>query len=109
MGKMIFLVPLLNALIKTMFLLTRTIIIFLIISYTITAIQTILHQNIRGITNKIDEFLISLPVNAPQVICVTEHHLKIEEICNVNFGQYTLGSAYCRHTFKQGGCVYLYF
>jgi len=48
---------------------------------------SVLHQNIWGITNKIDEFLFSLPVNAPQVICLTEHHLKIEEIGNVNFGQ----------------------
>ena len=30
-----------------------------------------LHQNIRGISNKIDEFLISLSSNAPQVICLT--------------------------------------
>jgi hypothetical protein len=69
---------------------------------------TVLHQNIQGITNKIDEFLISLPPNAPQVICLTEHHLHTEEIGNVNFGQYTLGSAFCRQTFKQGGvCIYI--
>jgi hypothetical protein len=69
---------------------------------------TVLHQNMQGITNKIDEFLISLPPNAPQVICLTEHHLQTEEIGNVNFGQYTLGSAFCRQTFKQGGvCIYI--
>jgi hypothetical protein len=54
-------------------------------------------------SNKIDEFLISLPANAPQVICLTEYHLQTEEIGNVNFGQYTLDSAFCRQTFKQGG------
>ena len=69
---------------------------------------SVLHQNIRGITSKIDEFLISLPPNAPQVICLTEHHLQTEEIGNVNFGQYTLGSAFCRQTFEQGGvCIYI--
>jgi exonuclease III len=69
---------------------------------------TALHQNIRGISNKIDEFLISLPPNAPQVICLTEHHMKTEGRANVNFGQYTLGSAYCRQTYKQGGvCIYI--
>ena len=68
----------------------------------------VLHQNMQGITNKIEEFLISLPSNAPQVICLTEHHLRTEEIGNVNFGQYTLGSAFCRQTFKQGGvCIYI--
>jgi len=34
--------------------------------------------------------------------------MKTEEIGNVNFGQYTLGSAYCRQTYKQGGvCIYI--
>ena len=34
--------------------------------------------------------------------------MKIKEIGNVNFGQYTFGSAYCRQTFKQGGgCIYI--
>ena len=69
---------------------------------------TVLHQNVRGITNKLDEFLISLPPNAPQVICLREHHLQTEEIGNVNFRQYTLGSAFCRQTFNQGGvCIYI--
>jgi exonuclease III len=68
----------------------------------------VLHQNIWGISHKIDEILISLPPNAPQVICLTEHHLQTEEISNVNFGQYTLHSAFCRQTFKQGGvCIYI--
>jgi len=69
---------------------------------------TILHQNVRGLKNKIDEFLISLPQNEPQVICLTEHHLQTEEIDSVNFGHYTLGSAFCRQIFKQGGCLYLH-
>jgi len=69
---------------------------------------TVLHQNIRGITNKIDEFLNSLPSNAPQVICLTEHHMKTEEIANVNLEQYTLGTAFCRQTYKQEGvCIYI--
>jgi hypothetical protein len=50
----------------------------------------ILHQNVCGITNKIDEFLNSLPPNAPQVICLTEHHLRAKEIRNVNLSQFTL-------------------
>ena len=67
---------------------------------------TILHQNVRGLKNKIDEFLISLPQNEPQVICLTEHHLQTEEIDSINFGHYTLGSAFCRQSFKQGGvCI----
>lgn len=40
---------------------------------------TIYHQNIRGISSKIDEFQVSLYHNRPQVICLTEHHLKTEK------------------------------
>ena len=69
---------------------------------------TILHQNIRGISNKIDEFLNSVFPNAPQVICLTEHHLRMEEVRNVNFGQYTLGASFCRQTYSRGGvCVFV--
>jgi hypothetical protein len=69
---------------------------------------TILYQNIRGISNKIDEFLNSLSPNAPQVICLTEHHLKTEEILNVNFSQCTLGASFCRQTYSYGDvCVFV--
>jgi hypothetical protein len=68
---------------------------------------TILHQNVRGLKNKIDEFLISLPQSEPQVICITEHHLQNEEIDSVNFGHYILGSAFCT-VFQTGGCMYLH-
>jgi len=37
---------------------------------------SIYHQNIRCIKGKIDEFLMSLPAEAPHLICLTEHHLK---------------------------------
>ena len=47
-------------------------------------------------SNKIDEFLISLSSNAPQVICLTEHHLMTEQIENVNLGQHTSGVSFCR-------------
>ena len=68
----------------------------------------IYHQNIWGIVNKTDEFLISFSLNAPQIICLTEHHLQTEQIHNVDLGQYTLGAAFCRKTYKHGGvCIYV--
>ena len=63
----------------------------------------IFHQNIRGFSNKIDEFLISLSYNSPHVICLTEHHLRIDEINNLYLDQYILGAHFCRKTYKQGG------
>lgn len=50
--------------------------------------------------NKNAEFLHSLLPNTPQVICLTEHHLRIEEIVNVNLSRYTLGAKFCRQTYS---------
>jgi hypothetical protein len=69
---------------------------------------TIYHQNIRGISSKIDEFQVSLCHYRPQVICLTEHHLKTEEITSINLDQYKLGAFFCRKEYKGGG-VYIYF
>jgi len=63
----------------------------------------ILHQNIRGIFHKTDEFLISLEDTSPHVLCITEHHLQMDELNNINLGHYILGSHYCRQSLKQGG------
>jgi len=67
----------------------------------------ILHQNVCGLSNKIDEFLISLLPNSPQIRCLTERHLRNEKIANVNLDRYTLGAQFCRQTYKQDGvCIY---
>lgn len=63
----------------------------------------ILHQNICGLSNKTDEFLNSLPPNAPQVICLIEHYLRAEEIRNVNLSQFPLGASFYRQTYSHGG------
>ena len=43
----------------------------------------IFHRNIRGIRNKMDELMLHLPECPPQVLCLTEHHLKDFEINNL--------------------------
>ena len=40
----------------------------------------IYHQNIRGLKGKINEFMLSLPAEAPHLICFAEHHLKDYEL-----------------------------
>jgi len=68
----------------------------------------IFHQNIRGISNKIDELLNSVSPNAPQIVCLTDHHLRTEEIRNVNFSQYTLGASFYKKTNSHGGvCIFV--
>ena len=70
--------------------------------------SSLFHQNIRGIYNKIDERLLSLPPNLPQIICITEHHLKTEQLGNIILDQYTLGTAFCRQEYRKGGaCIYV--
>ena len=59
----------------------------------------IYHQNIRGLFNKTDEFLIALSSHSPHVICLTEHHLRIDEIHSIYLDQYTVGAHFCRKTY----------
>ena len=63
----------------------------------------VFYQNVIGITQKTDELLISLSNINPQVLCLTEHHLRPDEIKNIHLDQYTLGAHFCRCKFKQGG------
>jgi hypothetical protein len=67
----------------------------------------IYHQNIRGLKGNIIVFLLSLPAEAPHLICFTEHHLKDYEIVNTHISTYKLGANYCRKKLKQG-CVCIY-
>ena len=66
-------------------------------------------QNIRSLKNKINELLISLTDKVPDVLCLTEHHLRDYEINNTCIPTYKLGAKYCRNYLKQGGaCVYVH-
>jgi len=67
-----------------------------------------LHQNKCGISKKIYELLNSLPPNAPQLICSTEHHLRAEEISNINLSQFILEATFCRQTYSHGSvCIFV--
>ena len=48
----------------------------------------IFHQNIRGIKTKANGLLTSLTSDYPQIICVTEHHLKDFEIVKLPIEHY---------------------
>jgi hypothetical protein len=65
----------------------------------------IFHQNIWGLTHKIEKFLISLSSTNPQVLCLTEHHLLPEEIDNIHLGQYTRGAYFCGRIHKHDGVL----
>jgi len=63
----------------------------------------IYHQNIGGLKDKINEFLLTLSAEAHHLICFTEHHLKDHELVNTHIFKYKLGANYCRKNLKQGG------
>jgi hypothetical protein len=61
-------------------------------------------QNIKSLKNKINELFISLTDEVPDVLCLTEHHLRDYKIPT-----FKLGAKYCRNHLKQGGaCVYIH-
>ena len=69
---------------------------------------TIMHQNIRGLRNKIQEFIISISEIKPHIICFSEHHIKDMELDNPYIPSYKLGATYSRNILKCGGtCIYI--
>jgi hypothetical protein len=48
-------------------------------------------------------------MEAPQVVCLSEHHLKEYEIKKINMEQYILGANFCRQSLKNGGvCIFIH-
>jgi hypothetical protein len=63
----------------------------------------IFHQNIRGLANKTGELVSHLHPDYPQVLCLTEHHLKDLQLGKIHIDNYKLGAHYCRQTHEKGG------
>jgi len=67
----------------------------------------LLHQNIRDLNHKNDESSNFMSTKPPQVLCYSEHHLKIYQLDNVLIQSYNLGAKVSRNTFKNGRvCIY---
>jgi hypothetical protein len=68
----------------------------------------IFHQNIRGVQGKINELMISLLNEKPNIICLTKHHLTDYETDALYIPKYKLGAGYGRKKFKKRGvCIFL--
>jgi len=63
----------------------------------------VFHQNVRGLVNKSEELISFLSPNFPQVLCLTEHHLKHTATDIIYMDQYKLGTKFCRESIKNGG------
>jgi hypothetical protein len=69
----------------------------------------IYHQNIQGLKIKISKFMLSLFEEIPHLICLSEHHLKYNEVDITHIPTHKLGAKYCRTSLKCGGvCVYIH-
>jgi len=69
---------------------------------------TVFHQNMQGLKNKIDEFMLTIESEMPHLICITEYHLNYKEIDVANIPNYNLAAKYCRTSLKCGGVVFIY-
>ena len=50
----------------------------------------IYHQNVTSLRGKTQELLSHIYPDLPHVICLTEHHLNIQEKSHVNIESYTI-------------------
>ena len=71
---------------------------------------TIIHQNIKDLPNKINDFIgmLTLEHIIPQVMCFSEHHMTEYNLNLLDISNYTLGSGFCHQTYQKGGvCIYI--
>ena len=62
---------------------------------------TIYHQNICGLKSKTDELINSILPTPPQLLCLSEHHLKYTELDQINIEGFKLCTAYCRSNHEE--------
>ena len=63
----------------------------------------IFHQNIRGLKDKINEFIFSVLSELLHIFCLAEHNLKDYEIDITPITKYKVDVKYCRKILKNGG------
>jgi hypothetical protein len=60
------------------------------------------HQNIRDLLNKSEELISFLSPDIPQVLCLTEHHLRDTELDFMYTWIEKSGAKFCVESFKSG-------
>lgn len=61
----------------------------------------------QSIKNKLDEIDVLLSTEQIDILCVSESHIKPEEIDHVVLNGYKISSSYCRKSFLNGGVIIL--
>lgn len=72
----------------------------------------VLHQNINGLLNKLDEFTVHLHsmytheiLNPIDIICITEHNMTPEDAKLFKLTHYRLGACFSRNNRNGGSCI----
>lgn len=71
---------------------------------------TVLHQNMQSLPDKTLEFEVFLDTlkDVPDVLCITEHWMRSNEIHSVKINKYVMASCWCRSEKTRGGsCIYV--
>lgn len=67
----------------------------------------VVHHNIQGLSNKLDSFQMFLDSENPDIICLSEHHLRDFEFEVMALYGFKGVTAYCRSSFQKGGvCIF---
>jgi hypothetical protein len=68
----------------------------------------IYHQNIMSLNSKKDGMSLILQASSirPYIICISEHHMKKQEMLNFSLIDYKSASSFCHERFLKGGvCI----
>jgi exonuclease III len=67
------------------------------------------HQNVRGLKGKLSLLSYFLYSELAHIVCITEHHLKDQEMDLAQIEHYKFSAKFCRHQFKNGGtCIFVH-
>lgn len=67
----------------------------------------IVHHNIQGLSGKLDAFQIFIDSESPDILCLSEHHLRDFEFDTVSLHGFSRVSGFCRKTLRKGGvCIF---
>jgi hypothetical protein len=68
----------------------------------------IIHQNIDSLLSKFEGLEVFLQIEFPDILCISEHHLKETELKETHLEGYECASYYCRSIYKKGGvCLFI--
>jgi hypothetical protein len=82
----------------------------LMLNYSTTSSNKLMiyHQNIRSLMPKKDELnvITQEKPTGPHLVCLSEHHLKTQEINKFSLNNYKIANSFCRKEISKGGvCI----